>query len=853
MCLSFRSAVEKLLDIQNDAKKWKAGPISISVATSLTDDNPKIINISDTIGHGKYAPRKGKRNDSNCYWLPSTLNENNDDVRQTLIHPMFVLACREAGFIVHAEYEPSMQAIRFSCKRGKRHDEAKQKKYLAGKPRNVRDPAQAPIPRKRKTQLALPPKSDDDDDNDDNSICPFYFNVYWDEESKRWFLPHQQKGSLEHCGHMHICPQHLKIQSRHVPGEEIKISKDALDAKISATSTGTLLKKRTGIALDWQQLQYLKNKDKNALVMSKRGDKSSGNITTVDRLLADLDADPETSYICLFGELNSGLITIKTKKKNSNVEEVFTSDLGDDTDSPEAFAKDMMGKANLIHTGSGQMLLAIAWTNDEARRKLDMYPEFMGGDDTEETNSEDRPLYTLMGKDNNNLSFGHTWCFMPSKAMWVYRWLFEHAVALLHPGTAKERVEVIASDADAQETRAIESVIGMGIDATKPYPKAKHRHCAFHKLDRNLKNDSKYKSKIAAVRDRNVNSRVEIDIFLRWLWYYCKHYENDDQVDLALRLMNHYLREDESLHFGEIGDDLRMELREFITRSFVANRHKLFEASFDLTMTLGNSTTGINEAEHRAYKKHVAGPLPQHDLAESRARVDKINEDKNERKMKKVAFDNNAVHAKAADREQHVQGLTDYASTRLRKEHDESHKYQAFRQSRFEFYVKRDYNTYDTSPEEDCELPRRISQSVFNQLKAAKSQLKKQDDKKRMERLTAKLMGDNKGNLPEYKQLLRLAMKYVIPRFENTHRVKIQQLSADGDFVLVCDCKIFTKYGHGCRHVYRILKRRPLITDAKVRWHNGYALHYGIHKELSSHYLSLRDSFEMPGVPISKV
>ena len=105
------------------------------------------------------------------------------------------------------------------------------------------------------------------------------------------------------------------------------------------------------------------------------------------------------------------------------------------------------------------MLLAIAWTNDEARRKLDMYPEFMGGDDTEETNSEDRPLYTLMGKDNNNLSFGHTWCFMPSKAMWVFRWIFEHAVPLLHPGTAMKRVEVIASDADAQETRGPSKVL----------------------------------------------------------------------------------------------------------------------------------------------------------------------------------------------------------------------------------------------------------------------------------------------------------------------------------------------------------------------------------------------------------
>ena len=103
-------------------------------------------------------------------------------------------------------------------------------------------------------------------------------------------------------------------------------------------------------------------------------------------------------------------------------DELFLDDLGDSTDSPQDFARDMTGKENLIHTDSGQMLLAIAWTNNKARRKFDMYPEFMGGDDdTEDTNAEKRPLYTLMGKENNNLSFGHTWCFMPSKALWVFR------------------------------------------------------------------------------------------------------------------------------------------------------------------------------------------------------------------------------------------------------------------------------------------------------------------------------------------------------------------------------------------------------------------------------------------------
>ena len=93
--------------------------------------------------------------------LPSTINQNNKDYRAEYIHPLFVLACREAGFIIHAEYECSMKAIRFGCKLKKYHNESKKKKYQADRPRDVRDPTQPPIPRERKTQLPL--KHDDDD------------------------------------------------------------------------------------------------------------------------------------------------------------------------------------------------------------------------------------------------------------------------------------------------------------------------------------------------------------------------------------------------------------------------------------------------------------------------------------------------------------------------------------------------------------------------------------------------------------------------------------------------------------------------------------------------------------------
>ena len=43
----------------------------------------------------------------------------------------------------------------------------------------------------------------------------------------------------------------------------------------------------------------------------------------------------------------------------------------------------------LEYSETGEILLAIAWSSDESRQKFDMYPEIMGADDTEETNSEE--------------------------------------------------------------------------------------------------------------------------------------------------------------------------------------------------------------------------------------------------------------------------------------------------------------------------------------------------------------------------------------------------------------------------------------------------------------------------------
>ena len=81
-------------------------------------------------------------------------------------------------------------------------------------------------------------------------------------------------------------------------------------------------------------------------------------------------------------------------------------------------------------------------------------------------------------------------------------------------------------------------------------------------------------------------------------------------------------------------------------------------------------------------------------------------------------------------------------------------------------------------------------------------------------------------------------MKYIIPRFERTRVVKLVQMP-DGTWVLVCSCRLLKTRGHACRHVYKVLKRHPVLSDANVRWQNGYCQHYGRNDELTDAYMDL--------------
>ena len=166
-------------------------------------------------------------------------------------------------------------------------------------------------------------------------------------------------------------------------------------------------------------------------------------------------------------EYNSGLLTIRKKNRASNSSTSDTTDynedLGDDTENPLKFAQTMESsiRDNLTQRSTGMILLVATWTTDDNRRKFDMFPEFLSGDDTEGVNVEERPMNTWCGKDSNNQVFPVLHTFLPSTAQWAKTFVCRSAKALL-TGTGLSRVIKFNTDANKEETRAIGNSLAHG-------------------------------------------------------------------------------------------------------------------------------------------------------------------------------------------------------------------------------------------------------------------------------------------------------------------------------------------------------------------------------------------------------
>ena len=799
----------QLDSLHHDAESWTTQNTEVTVAASFKSDNPLKINLASTLGHNKRISSisKLKKNSDKVHWLPSSLSTSGEDqkfLRETLV-PIFVRACRNAGFRAASKgWEKAHQCVVFRCLRGRSHEHHSQSQQEVGDT-NDEDKANQGFTTSR------PVKGKHD-------RCPFNFRVYWSSKYKRWFLPKLQSGSNCHCGHIQKPPDEVRILSRSAGAENVELSQDCSREHIVPSTAASLIHRRSGIDLEKHQIKCLNKKDlpeeRKAAheLLVREGAAEDEASTAADRLLLGLEANPVVSCVALFGRFESGALTLYYRKKNGKREEPATETvvpqnyLDDGTDSAEQFSKNLR-KSLQVSDRDAEILLACAWTDDESRRKFEMFPEFTGSDTTEGTNSEKRPLQTCCGKDSNNKSFTHTHSFLPSKRRWVFDWFFGCAVPALHPAAILRNV-VNITDQDDKEYGAFCALVGEG----KPYPVSYHRLCAWHKLNRNFKEHGDFKGRVKALEKKSVSGHIEFEVIHRWLWSTIQDTEVEEETATSLHLLKEYLTEPESHHSGQMGERLRNDILEFITQRFQDSviGQKLFGHHFHSRLCFDNCTSSVNEIEHRAMKCSQGGTRPQNSIDQTATKLNDMRKRRDRRKNREAACALEEVKAQEAERNRFCSELTDYANKLLLEECESSRNYENHKESENKYYVKRRYEPQN------------------NRIKST--------EKKTM----------------THSERIAHRAKWLIPQFERTRVVTFEQV--DGITVANCTCSLFARKGICCRHIYSLLGRGIEQTDAIVRWWKKYVYYYGKpgREAFTEQLRKARDKTQPPGVIVDR-
>ena len=58
-------------------------------------------------------------------------------------------------------------------------------------------------------------------------------------------------------------------------------------------------------------------------------------------------------------------------------------------------------------------------------------------------------------------------------------------------------------------------------------------------------------------KDASILARAEVDAIIRWMWYFARNYETEEEVKLASKLLVCYLSDDQSEHICKIDELLR--------------------------------------------------------------------------------------------------------------------------------------------------------------------------------------------------------------------------------------------------------------------------------------------------------
>ena len=331
-----------------------------------------------------------------------------------------------------------------------------------------------------------------------------------------------------------------------------------------------------------------------------------------------------------------------------------------------------------------QFMMGFAWTIPSEKVMFSLFPNVVYVDATMDTNSEGRPLLSLVGKDTCSKTFTILRVLLPNQQLWVFRWIFCVLLPKVYSNDLLSQIKIIVTDGDAQESSQIDNAIDLFS------PQVKRVRCGWHIVHQGwnrLIGKPSYLHKKHIQQFKHFKTVCQSWIYSFMKFAYC---ETQDEYLLSKQLFFKYL-ESPRISEGAIKMVVLQVMAWFKNNVEVHENHYCFWKRKD-TFHLGEYSNSSIEGTHNGMKYNAAKVGPSYSLHRTCAILTKNAERKEQERMSKHTKE--FLSLRTYDKSQLYDKVIEYAKVSCENAEEESCKYECLKIKNFEWLVRRSLEKY---------------------------------------------------------------------------------------------------------------------------------------------------------------
>jgi MULE transposase domain len=613
---------------------WKADEIPFyhGVLSIDKDGNEEIetVNLADFIGADCKRARDILRIAHREEW-----DDCDDPQKRDVLIQHITFSCAQGGFNVKCKgWEKKKSRMIFLCQRGS---------IYGGKVSEVSPSKQ----RNASTVLATRPED----------RCLVRFQIHWCARERRWIIK-GGSGNLVHSGHPIKAFADLRLSTKLLPLDEKQLAYDMARVNCAAGAVHAVLQRRTGVDFNKGQIasimkEFEENDDPTL-------GEHAGPVSPAQKLVDYLRKTPGLTFVLLTDRrIETDLITVRKQSareraasqersavrssiqcivRASSLSSSTTAAASDENDAvsdefinmattaqtaAEAYANSI--RQSLQLNDNAEILLGVAWTSDEERRRFSMHPEVLAVDVTEQTNKEKRPVVLVASLTPDNETCTLVKGILPSNRKWVFDWLFGTALPELLPERARRRNCILLTDGDRNEYESFEQA------RPQHFPNSVHRLCSWHLIDRGMKSARLTSSHLPV----SGIGAAFFNVAVKWMMTWSSDVESEREFLHSYHLFLEWLSID---NIVKLLEGSAVKLQNFAITKLFAFHSKWVRYHYTYVRCFDRQSSQIVEAENSVLKGSATGTRPSQSIATAAQVMTEQSERRNNRKRKNAAI-----------------------------------------------------------------------------------------------------------------------------------------------------------------------------------------------------------------------